>query len=145
MLLVPETTYFSSNWNDQNRVPSKRLNVLTTGFTLKSQDTLLHCALIYTYIKYLLSIYSLRNHSMPELSWIYLCGHRIRLIRFQLSLNYCDIFCSTACDLSWRMFHVHLKIKCILRVSDGMFYLSIKAVWFNVSFKATVSLLILSG
>ena len=40
------------------------------------------------------------------------------------------------------MFHVLSKRMWILLFVDGMFCMSIKSIWFNVSFKACISLLI---
>ena len=42
-----------------------------------------------------------------------------------------SLFCGLACDLFWRMFHVHLKRMGILLLLDGMFY--IYFIWSNVS------------
>ena len=34
-------------------------------------------------------------------------------------VNFCGLFCDPRCGLSWRMFHVHLRRRCILQF-DGM-------------------------
>ena len=52
----------------------------------------------------------------------YCCGQKICLIWFQFSYLYWDLICDPRCDLSWRLFHVYLRRKCILPLSDGRSY-----------------------
>ena len=42
------------------------------------------------------------------------------LIQFQFSYIYWELICDPRCELSWRMFHVHLRKMCILLFMDGM-------------------------
>ena len=44
------------------------------------------------------------------------------LDKLSVFLNLLRLVCGLACDLSWRMFEVHLKRKCILLLSGGMLY-----------------------
>lgn len=60
---------------------------------------------------------------------------------FSLRKIYWDLYCGLTYDLSWRMFHVHLGRRYILLFVDRMFSVSIKSVWANVSFEASVSVL----
>ena len=60
---------------------------------------------------------------------------------FSLLKIYWDLYCGLMYDLSWRMFHVHLGRRYILMFVDRMFSISIKPIWANVSFEASVSLL----
>ena len=55
------------------------------------------------------------------------------------------MFCDFTCDLSWRILQVYLRITCILKLMDEMFYISVKSIWTNVYFKFIVSLLIFFG
>ena len=66
---------------------------------------------------------------------------------------YWGLICDPRCGLAWRMFHVHLRRKCILLHLDGKFWryqlgwtilkISIRSIWPNVSFNVYVSLLFL--
>ena len=58
---------------------------------------------------------------------------------FSLS-KFWDLFSYFTFDLSWRMFHVHLKTMCILLFLDAVSYIYIKFILSNVFFKAYVSL-----
>ena len=45
-------------------------------------------------------------------------------VRYVFNLfQFIDLFFGLACDLSWRMFHVHLKRMCISLLLDGMLYI----------------------
>ena len=44
----------------------------------------------------------------------YCCGQRRFLTRFQLFKIYWGLICDPRCGLSWRMFHVPLRKRCIL-------------------------------
>ena len=57
-------------------------------------------------------------------------------------LKFIETFCGLASsDLSWRMFHVHLKNLCFDAFAENVIYIYIP-IWPNGSFKAFVSLLI---
>ena len=86
------------------------------------------------------------------------CGQKNFLDIISIVLNLQGLFHGLACDLSWRVFHVHLKEIYNLLLSSGMFSLSHECVCICVcvliyqlslfdviyqSFKAIVSLLIL--
>ena len=47
------------------------------------------------------------------------CGQRRYLIQFQFFKVYWGLICGPRCGLSWRMFCVHLRRKCILLHLDG--------------------------
>ena len=64
------------------------------------------------------------------------------VIWFQSSNIYRDVFCDFTCNLSWRILQVYLRITCILKLMDEMFYISVKSIWTNVYFKFIVSLFI---
>ena len=52
----------------------------------------------------------------------YHCGWKRCLVSFQFSSIYWSLICDPRHDLSWKIFRVHLKRKCIPLLSDGMSY-----------------------
>ena len=58
-------------------------------------------------------------------------------------LNWTDFYGLTY-GVSWRMFHIHLRMMCILMSLSGVFCrcLSVRSSWFIVLLKSSVSLLI---
>ena len=56
---------------------------------------------------------------------------------FQSSWMSWDLFCDLTCELSWRMFHVHLTRIYILLILDGLFNISIKFIWCRVLIRST--------
>ena len=54
-------------------------------------------------------------------TFIVLWLEKKRFDMFSVFLIYWGLICGPRCDLSWRMFHVHLRRRCILLISDGVF------------------------
>ena len=50
------------------------------------------------------------------------CGQKRRFMQFQFSEIYWGLICDPRCSPSWRIFHVHLRRKCILLLSDEITY-----------------------
>ena len=72
------------------------------------------------------------------------CGQRKCLIWFQFSWTCWGLFSVLSCDLSLKMFHVHLKRMCILLLCDERLYIyiSVNSISSKDLFNATISLLI---
>ena len=66
---------------------------------------------------------------------------KICLIWFQFSYIYQVLTCDPRCDLSWRTFHVYLRIKYILFLSYGISS-KYQLILFGAIFKGCISLLI---
>ena len=64
------------------------------------------------------------------------------LVTISVFLNFLSLVCDPRCGLSWRMFHVHLRRRCILLLGWNVLKISMRSIPCNVSFKNCVSLLI---
>ena len=62
---------------------------------------------------------------------------------FQLFKICQGLICDPRCDISWRMFHLHLRRMYIMLLWDKRFYKYKLNLFSSVSFKACISLLIL--
>ena len=89
----------------------------------------------FTYFFVLVCIFSIFHPVIDFKSYTVVVGNILDLI--SVFLNLLTFFCGLPCDLCWRIFHVHLKYKCILAFLDGM-----SCRYLSPASNATVCLLI---